>query len=159
MRVLTRTEVSKIKEVRLVTDEGNKMISATEAFSMAEQQGLDLVLFSLDGSIPPVVKIQDYKRIRFQSQKKKKSKKTRASVLKEVQLKVNISDHDLETKKKNIIKFLTRGDKVKIVIKLKGRERDHPERARELLTKVVTTVECKHSVIPGPMTIAILEKA
>ncbi len=125
------------------------------AIRQAEEQGLDLVIVS-DKSDPPVVRIQDFKKLEYEK-KKARAKQSRTSELKEIQLKVNISDHDLQTKINAIKKFLERGDKVKLSVRLKGRERETPERATALIKKVEASVECKVSRLPGPMTIAILE--
>jgi len=72
-------------------------------------------------------------------------------------MKVNISDHDLETKMNNVRRFLERGDKVKLLVRLKGRERENPERAQQLIKRVSDAIDCKVSRVPGPMSIAILE--
>jgi translation initiation factor IF-3 len=63
----------------------------------------------------------------------------------------------LQTKIGNITKFLERGDKVKVIVRLRGRERESPERARVLLERVTSVVKCKVSMVPGPITIALLE--
>ena len=90
--------------------------------------------------------------------KNKKANKTVAGQLKEVQFKVNISDHDLETKVKAIKRFVEQMDKVKISVRLKGREREQPQRAWELLDRVVAAVpEARASKVDGPIAIAILE--
>ena len=116
---------------------------------------MDLCLVS-DKSTPPVVRLQDFKKLLYE-QKKAKSKQTKGSELKEIQFKINISDHDLQTKMNNITKFLERGDKVKIIVRLRGREREAPERARALIDRVTSVVKCKVSTVPGPIAIAILE--
>ena len=146
-----------VPRVRLVGEGSNEVVPTEFAIRQAEEQGLDLVIVS-DKSDPPVVRIQDFKKLEYEK-KKAKAKQARSSELKEIQLKVNISDHDLQTKINAIKKFLERGDKVKLSVRLKGRERETPERASALLKKVSESVECKVSRIPGPMTIAILEAA
>lgn len=133
----------------------NEVISITEALKRAEEIGLDLVLVSSDAK-PPVVRIQDFKKIEYEKKKAKKAQKT-SSALKEIQFKINISEHDLATKISKIDKFLKRGDKVKISVRLKGRERETPERAHNLLERVEKAVECKVTKIGGPIAMAILE--
>lgn len=155
MDVLTRAMARSVPKVRLVGEGSNEIVPTEFAFRQAEEVGLDLVIVS-DKSDPPVVRIQDYKKLEYE---KKKAKKTnlKTSELKEIQLKVNISDHDLQTKIGAIKRFLERGDKVKLMVRLKGRERESPERAQHLIQKVQESVQCKMSKVPGPMNIAILE--
>ena len=157
MKVLKYADGKEIDKIRLVKDGVNTIVAFADAFREAEATGLDLVCVSPE-SKPPVCKIQDFNKIRFEAKKAEKTKKQRTSVLKEVQFKVNISDHDFGTKIKRIEKFLDRGDKVKVVVRLKGRERDNPQRAKDLLKRVVETVPCKYNTQPGPGAIAILEK-
>ena len=158
MRVLERSDLRNMRDVRLVGEGSNAIVSATEAWRQAEEEGLDLVLVSSEETIPPVVRIQDFKKLQYEKKKKQRQHKHKID-LKEIQLKANISDHDLQTKVNNIDRFLERGDKVKIVVRLKGRERDNPQRAHELIAKVADTVTVGHklSKIPGPIATAILE--
>ena len=155
MDVLTRAMARSFPKVRLVGEGSNEIVPTEFALRQADEQGLDLVIVS-DKSDPPVVRIQDYKKLEYEK-KKAKATQGRTSELKEIQLKVNISDHDLETKISAIRRFLERGDKVKVTVRLKGRERESPERAQALITRVSQSVECKMSKLPGPMTMAILE--
>lgn len=157
MDILTRALARNFPRVRLVGEGFNDIVPVEEALRKADDDGLDLVVVS-DKSDPIVVRIQDYKKIEYEK-KKARQKQTRTSELKEIQLKVNISDHDLETKMNSIRKFLERGDKVKLMVRLKGRERESPERATQLIQKVVDTVTCKYTKLPGPINIAILEQA
>lgn len=155
--MLTRAMARSVPRVRLVGEGTNEIVPTEFAFKQADEQGLDLVIVS-DKSDPPVVRIQDYKKLEYEK-KKAKQGKTRTSELKEIQLKVNISDHDLQTKISAIKRFLERGDKVKLMVRLKGRERESPERAHLLIQKVQDQVTCKMSRVPGPIAIAILEPA
>lgn len=161
MKVLDQATIRSLGDVRLVHEGQNHIVPALDAWRRAEESGLDLVQVSDDGAEPLVVRIQDYNKLMFEKKKNKQvqQKKKRRSELKEIQLKANISDHDLETKVRNIDKFLERGDKVKVVIRLKGRERDHPERASELMQKVQELVKApyKFSKLTGPITAGILE--
>jgi translation initiation factor IF-3 len=157
LQVITRSNARLYPEVRMVGESVNEVIPIQEALRRAEEEGLDLCLVS-DKSTPVVVRIQDFKKILYE-QKKAKSKQQKGSELKEIQLKVNITDHDLGTKLNAIQKFLERGDKVKVSVRLKGRERENPHRARELLDRVTKAVPCKVSSVPGPIAIAILEPA
>ncbi len=157
MQILDRNSLRGLSKVRLVGSNENEIVSPLVALERAEQRGMDLVLVSMDVE-PPVVRIQDFRKVQYE--KKKAKKPVKKSALKEVQFKANISDHDLETKVKSIEKFLARGDKVKITVRLKGRERETPERARQLIDKVIAATEgCKASSLGGPFIGAILEPA
>lgn len=157
MEVINRSNSRLYPQVRLVGPELNEIVPVAEALRRAEDEGLDLCLVS-DKSTPPVVRLEDFKKLLYE-QKKAKAKQQKGAELKEIQLKINISDHDLQTKINNISKFLERGDKVKVIVRLRGREREAPERARALLERVTSVVKCKVSVIPGPIAIALLEPA
>jgi translation initiation factor IF-3 len=156
LQVINRAAARNYTKVRLVGEEANEVVSVLEALSRAEEVGLDLVLISDKGDFP-VMRVQDFKKVQYELKKAKK--KQIVQELKEIQLKLNIADHDFLTKMSAVDKFLARGDKVKVVVRLKGRERENPERARILLDKVITAVKCKASIIPGPITMAILEPA
>jgi translation initiation factor IF-3 len=153
--IFTRAMARQVPRVRLVGEGTNEIVPTEFALRQADDMGLDLVIVS-DKSDPPVVRIQDFKKLEYE-RKKAKQGKTRTSELKEIQLKVNISDHDLQTKIGAVKRFLERGDKVKLMVRLKGRERETPERAQALINRVAEAVQCKVSRLPGPMTIAILE--
>lgn len=160
MKVLERADIRTIGDVRLVHNDMNKIVPVMEAWRLAESEGLNLVQVSADEATPLVVRIQDFNKIMFEKKKAKSAqKKKKRSELKEIQLKANISEHDLQTKIKNIDKFLDRGDKVKIVVRLKGRERDNPQRAHELLNKVIekVSIPAKFNKLGGPIAMGILE--
>jgi translation initiation factor IF-3 len=154
LQVINRVAARNYTKVRLVGEESNEIVSVLEALSRAEEAGLDLVMISDKGDFP-VMRVQDFKKVQYELKKAKK--KQVVQELKEIQLKLNIADHDLQTKLNAIEKFLSRGDKVKVVVRLKGRERENPERARQLLDRVITNVKCKPNYVPGPITMAILE--
>ncbi len=154
MEVLDRAAIRKFPKVRLVGEGHNELCSLAEALVKAEEVGLDLVLVS-DQSDPPVVRIQDFKKIQYE--KKKSRKPTKRIEVKEVRFMANISEHDFDTKCRNIEKFLEKGHKVKVSVRLKGRERESPERADQIIARIKADVACKLSRVPGPMAIAILE--
>ena len=156
LEVIGRSAAFRFSKVRLVGEGINEITTIQEAIRQAEDMGLDLILVSNEAT-PPVVRIEDFKKLEYEKKKAKKANKQAVSALKEVQFKVNISDHDLATKLDKINKFLDRGDKVKISVKLKGRERETPERAFDLLKRVSGSVECKVNFVPGPIAICILE--
>ena len=159
MRILEHSDIRSFREVRLVGEGANDIVPATIAWQRAEDQGLDLVLVSSEDIKPPVVRIQDYKKLQYEKKKAKAKQTKHRSELKEIQLRANISDHDLQTKVNNMNRFLERGDKVKVIVRLKGRERENPKRAHELIDKVHSsiTAACKMNKIPGPIATAIFE--
>lgn len=112
------------------------MMSAKEALALAVSRDMDLVKIAPKGN-PPVCKIIDYGKFRFeQSKREKEAKKHQKTVeLKEIRLSLNIDVHDVETKKKNAIKFLKDGNKVKVSIRFKGREMGHPELGLDVMRK------------------------
>ena len=163
MKALSFLEVKKIPQVRLVGPESNEILTGVEAWQRAESLGLNLVLVSAEEIIPPVVRVEDFKKLLFEKKKARSAQKTqskkRKSELKEIQFKANISDHDLQTKVTNIEKFLERGDKVKVSVRLKGRERDNPARADQLIDKVSGLIKtaCKVTKMKGPIAMALYE--
>lgn len=154
MQILTRQEALALKKVRLVYDGGNDIVEATKAWEKSEETGLDLVLVS-DETTPPVVRIQDFKKIEYE--KKKQRKQAKSLEVKEIRFMANISDHDFQTKCNKIAGFLEKGHKVKITVRLKGRERELPERGHAIIDRVGKAIECKLSKVPGPMATAVLE--
>ncbi len=129
-------------EVRLIGGGEPIVISRNEAIRMAENQEKDLIMIN-ENQNPPIVRIEDYNKFLYNQEKleKEKKKNTVKSSLKEIQLSVNISDHDLETKSKKGREFLNDGDKVKVVISLKGREKASPERGELVMLKFAQSVE------------------
>lgn len=124
------------KEVRLIDADGTQLgiVSAREALALAQEKNMDLVKIAPQ-SKPPVCKIMDYGKYRFDQIKKEKEAKKNQKIMeiKEVRLSPNIDDHDLTTKLKNAIKFLEKGDKVKVSVRFRGREMTHTEIGREVL--------------------------
>lgn len=157
MEILKKGDLRRFRDVRLVGDSSNEIMPIMEAWNRAEDDDLNLVLVS-DQATPPVVRIQDFKKLEYERKKARKAqKKSSSSSLKEIQFKINISDHDLETKVNKARKFLEKGDKVKVVVRLKGRERDNPQRAWELIDRVASMLPCKVSKGSGPVAMATLE--
>lgn len=124
------------KEVRLIGSESEQLgvVSISQARSMAEEQGLDLVLMS-PNSNPPVCKIMDYGKYKFDAIKKEKELRKNQNIvdLKEVQLSMTIDTHDLQTKAKHANRFLIGGDKVKIVLRMKGRQQAYAKNGVEIV--------------------------
>ena len=118
------------KELRVIGSDGQQLgiMSAKEALDLAEQKNLDLVKIAPQAT-PPVCKIMDYGKYRFEQAKREKEarKNQRTFEIKEVRLSLNIDTHDFNTKLNNALKFIRHGDKVKVSIRFRGREMGHPE--------------------------------
>ena len=124
------------REVRLIDENGEQMgiVANNVAQAMAEERGLDLVKIAPQAT-PPVCKIMDYGKYRFDLTKREKEQRKNQKVveLKEVRLSATIDLHDMEVKAKNCIKFLQNGDKVKVSIRFRGRQATHGEIGLEVM--------------------------
>lgn len=124
------------KEVRLIGDAGEQLgiMSAQQALHIAAEQELDLVKIA-PGSNPPVCKVMDYGKFRFEQTKKEKEAKKNQRIIeiKEIRMSPGIGDNDFSTKLKNGQKFLTDGDRVKVSVRFRGREMAHTEIGEVLL--------------------------
>jgi translation initiation factor IF-3 len=111
-------------------------MSSDDALRIAYDKGLDLVLISPNAQ-PPVCRIVDYGRYRFEQEKREKEAKKKQNVIevKEVQLSCRIDTHDFETKVKHALRFLKDGNKVKVVLRFKGREMSHQEIGKEIIER------------------------
>ncbi len=131
-------------EVRLIGEEGEQLgvMSSKEAFQLAVEKKLDLVKIAPNAK-PPVCKIMDFGKFRYEQQKKDKEarKKQKVGSLKEVRLGLNIEKNDLETKSKNASKFLQSGDKVKVSLRFKGREMGNTQLGYEVIKKFAAEIE------------------
>lgn len=131
-------------KVRVISHTGEQIgiISLHEALSRAEEEGLDLVEI-VPGSNPPVCKIINYGKFRYdQTKREKESKKSQHQVkIKEVKLKPNIDIHDLETKQRHARDFILKGNKVKITCMFRGREMAHPEIGEKVVRAFCTELE------------------
>lgn len=127
------------REVRLIDAEGANVgvVPTRQAIIMAEEAGLDLVEISPDAK-PPVAKILDYGKFRFQEQKKaaEARKKQKVIEIKEIKLRPMIDDHDYEVKMRAAKRFFEEGDKVKVTLRFRGREMDHQDLGYKLLIRV-----------------------
>ena len=137
-------EMITAKEVRCTSDEGTNygIISTTEALKIADELGLDLVLIAPDGK-PPVAKIMDYGKFRYQQEKKKKEakKNQKVIVVKEIKLSVKIAENDVNYKVKHAREFLEEGNHVKFRVFLKGREMANPQAGVDVLNRVWPMIE------------------
>ena len=151
-------------KVRVISHAGEQVgvLSLYEALAMAEEQGLDLVEI-VPGSTPPVCKVMNFGKFRYdQSKREKENKKASHQIkVKEIKLKPNIDVHDLETKTKHAREFLISGNKVKITCTFRGREMMHPEIGEKIVQTMcqqledISTVESPPKMM-GRMLLAVL---
>lgn len=125
-------------EVRVIGTDGAQLgiMSSAAALELAEQAELDLVKIAPQAT-PPVCKIMDYGKYRYEQQKKEKEAKKNQHVveIKGIQLSLNIDTHDFETKAKHASRFVQEGNKVKVSIRFRGREMGHPEHGLEVMKR------------------------
>ncbi len=128
------------REVQLIGDEGEKLgvVSLKEALEVAEEKKLDLVLVA-PNSKPPVCKIMNYGKYKFEQAKKEKEakKKQKIAEVKEIRITPNIEEHDFGFKAKNARKFIEDGNKVKITVRFKGREVNNSKLGEDVLNKFI----------------------
>ena len=124
------------REIRLIGSQGEQIgvMNSKEALRMAREQELDLVLIAPNAN-PPVCKIIDYGKYRYEMARKEKEAKKKQKVIeiKEVRLSPNIDENDVNTKAKAARKFLEKGDKVKVSLRFRGREMSHMNQSRHIL--------------------------
>ena len=140
----TRTnERIRVKEVRLVGDDGNQIgvVPIDEALSYARERDLDLVEVAAEAR-PPVCRVLDYSKYKYeQEQKAKQARKHQKQVnVREIKLRPKIATNDYETKKNHVVRFLNGDDRVKVTIMFRGREQSHPERGVDLLMRLAEDV-------------------
>ena len=128
-----------VAQVRLIDEQGENLgvVSKDEAIERAEDAGMDLVEIS-PGADPPVCKILDYGRFKYQDQKKKNEarKKQKTIDIKEIKMRPNIDQHDYDVKMRAINRFIADGDKVKVTMRFRGREMVHQELGLKVLDRV-----------------------
>lgn len=143
----------KEKEVQLIGDDGQKLgvITTKEALERAGERNLDLVLVAPNGN-PPVCKIMNYGKYKFEQSKKEKEAKKKQKILelKELRVTPNIEDHDFEFKSKNARKFLEDGNKVKITVRFRGREVNNSKAGESVLNKFIEKLEDVATVEKAP---------
>lgn len=134
----------RVKEVRVIGSDGEQIgiLKTDEAREIAYEKGLDLVLISPQAE-PPVCRIMDYGKYRFERDKRQKEAKKKQQIVKvkEVQLSCRIDTHDFETRVSHARKFLEGGDKVKVIVRFKGREMAHQDIGRTMLEKFIQACE------------------
>ena len=126
------------KELRVIGSDGSQLgiMSSVQALKLAGESNLDLVMIS-PNAVPPVCKIMDYGKYRFEQARREKEKRKNQKIvdIKEVRLSLNIDTHDFNTKLNHALKFLSKGDKVKVSVKFRGRELGHPELGMEIMNR------------------------
>lgn len=141
--------------IRLVDQNGNMIgvVSVAEGLRMADNAGLDLVEISPTAK-PPVCKILDYGKYRYEAQKKAHEARRKQKVIqiKEIKLRPTIDKHDLEIKVRNVIGFLEDGDKVRITLRFRGREMDHQELGMQVLERVQESLKEHCKIEQSPRT-------
>lgn len=134
----------KAKQVRLIDadNENRGIVSIKEALAVAEEAGLDLIEISPQAN-PPVCKVLDYGKYRYEQQKKKNEAKKNQKVveIKELKLRPVIETHDYEVKMKQAKKFLEQGNKVKFTMRFKGRELSANDMGKQIMTQIVEDLE------------------
>lgn len=138
------------------------VLSLDDALAQADEYGLDLVEVSPNAD-PPVCKILDYGKFKYEAQKKKNEAKKKQKIIevKEIKMRPNIDDHDYQTKMRNVNRFLNDGDKVKVTMRFRGREMAHQEIGLNVLKRVqedvgeVAKVEAYPRVEGRQMTMVI----
>ena len=151
---MTINEEIKFKEVRVVGVDGEAVgiMSSDAALKLDYDQGYDLVLMAPQAQ-PPVCRIMDYGKFRFERDKKEKEakKKQQTVELKEIQLSCRIDTHDFETKARHAQKFLESGNKVRVVMRFKGREMSHVSIGQEIMKKFQDSCSELRSVDKAPV--------
>ena len=147
-------DIRGVRDVQLIDETGaNKgVVSYFDALKLAEEAGLDLVEIS-PNAVPPVCKILDYGKFKFEQQKKaaEARKKQKTVEVKEIKLRPGIDDHDYEVKMKAVRRFFEEGDKVKITLRFRGREMAHQELGTKLLERVKSEMAEVSKIETEPM--------
>jgi translation initiation factor IF-3 len=136
-------EQIRVRQIRLIGAEGEQIgiIDTRDAAAMAREQNLDLVMVSPQ-AVPPVCRLLDYGRFRFEQQQNEREnrKRARGQEVKAIKFRVKIDAHDFNTKAGHVRRFLEEGHKVKVTIMFRGRERTHPELGERILHRVADTL-------------------
>lgn len=139
-----RNELIHAREVRVIGAEGEQLgiLQRNKAIAMAREIGCDLVEVSSNAT-PPVCRIMDYGKFKYEQQKKKQDAKKRQAVVqvKEIKVRPKTDEHDYETKLKHIRSFLEDGDRCKVTVFFRGREIVHKDRGIEILERIVKDLE------------------
>lgn len=144
----------RVRQVRLIDAEGQQVgiVETRDALRQARDEGIDLVLVG-ENSQPPVARLMDYGKYRFemQQQAKEARRRTRQQEMKSIKFRVKIDEHDYQTKVNHVRRFLKAGHKVKTTIMFRGRERTHPELGQEILSRVASDVSDLAAIDSAPV--------
>ncbi|HEX8731571.1 MAG TPA: translation initiation factor IF-3 [Ktedonobacterales bacterium] len=166
-RELRVNERIRAREVRVIDEDGQVVgvMSSAEALRIARERNVDLVEVSPMAN-PPVCRLMDYGRFKYEQAKKENEarKRQKTSELKEIRLSPKTDEHDVAVKVRKVEEFLGEGDKVKVVVRFRGREMAHPELGRRLLEQMMTDVKNiavieRPPIMEGRMMSMILTKA
>ena len=132
------------KEVRVIGEDGAQLgvMSGAEANALADKAGLDLVKIS-PNAVPPVCRIMDYGKFMYDRAKKEKENRKNQKIveIKEIQLSMTIEQHDIDIKAKNALKFLTAGNKVKVALRMRGRQQAYSAKGIEIVNNFCAALE------------------
>jgi translation initiation factor IF-3 len=145
-------EEIRVREIRLIKDDGEQgVMSTSEALQIAKEQGLDLVEVAPQAA-PPVCKIMDYGKFKFENEKKVRDSKKKQKLLKlkEIRMQPKIDEHDLDFKSKHVREFLGEGNKVKVTVRFRGRELAHTELGLDVLKDVLARIEGEYVMDKAP---------
>ncbi|MDR0375083.1 MAG: translation initiation factor IF-3 [Treponema sp.] len=147
-------EQIRVREVRLIRDEGERqgIMPTQTALEIARSVGLDLVEVAPQAT-PPVVKILDYGKFKFENEKKVRDSKKKQKLLKlkEIRMQPKIDDHDMEFKSKHVKEFLVEGNKVKVTIRFRGRELAHTELGFGVMNDMLKRIEGEYVMDKPPV--------
>jgi translation initiation factor IF-3 len=145
-RFIRTNERIRAREIRVIDDQGEQLgiMPPFEALKQAREKGLDLVEISPTAQ-PPVCRIMDYGKFLYQQEKKDRENKKNQKqiVVKEVKFRINVDEHDYQTKKNHVLRFLDEGDKVKATIFFRGREMTRQMLGREILDRLIKDIADK----------------
>jgi translation initiation factor IF-3 len=144
----------RVPEVRLIDEDGTQLgvVPTVQALEMARQKDVDLVEVAAN-AVPPVCKLLDYGRFKYETTKKEReAKKHQHSVeLKELRLRPGTDDHDVDVRARSARRFIEEGHKVRLLVRFRGREAAHPEIARNQIDRIVKSLQDIAIVEQGPM--------
>jgi len=146
-----RNREIRARQILLIDADGSKLgiVSSDDGRERARQLGLDLVEVAAEAR-PPVCRVMDYGKWRYEQSKREASNKTSSPEVKTIRLRPATDDHDLETKLNKATRFLKRGDKVRIVMRLRGRENAYPGRWLQKLREVIQNADIPGRIVNAP---------
>jgi translation initiation factor IF-3 len=142
-RFIRTNDRIRVREVRVIDDEGNQLgiMTPFDAIKKAKEKNLDLVEVS-PSAVPPVCRIMDFGKYIYQTEKREREakKNQKVIVVKEVKFRINVDDHDYDTKKNHVLRFLEEGDKVKATIFFRGREMTRQMLGVKILERLIVDI-------------------